>query len=112
MNLNVHLVEAVGRYAGASGTILLLLAGVMQALLRFPGTPENKEKRISKLIWLTALFGVLAFLAAILQYQVGSHTPTSITENKTSGNLSPIIPNNCGSISITDERMPTGNKRK
>src|SRR6185312_9594135 len=78
---NVHLVEVVGKYAGSSGVVLLLLTGIMYVLLHSPGTHEDKEKRFTKFISLTALLGVLGILSPILQSLISSRTPTSVTEN-------------------------------
>lgn len=110
---DAKVVEAIGRYGGVAGIIFLIFGVVVWTLARMNGTPEQKEKRFAVLMRATFFFGALALVAG--HYAVTHIVPVNntTTTNTTNGSLSPIVPNNCGSITITDQSAkPRGEVKK
>jgi hypothetical protein len=108
---SAKVVEVIGRYAGLSGIIFLIFAITIITLSKSRGTPEQKERRLSVLAGLVFIFGICALIS-------GRVARTSLLANRTtasyetSGKLSPIAPNNCGSITITDKSSTTDQEKK
>jgi hypothetical protein len=100
---NAKIVEEIGRYGGVTGIIFLIFAITVLALSRMKGTPEQKDKRFSLLTGVTFIFGVLALVSSNYVGARGTPMNETITTNKTNGPLSPIIPNNCAPVTITDQ---------
>lgn len=104
---NEKVVEQIGRFGGVTGIIFLVFAVTVLALSRMKGTPEQKDKRFSVLTGVTFVFGILALVSGHYAGIGGTATNQTVTTNKTSGTLSPILPNNCGSVTITDQSLKT-----
>ena len=109
---NARVVEEIGRYGGVAGIIFLVFAVTILMLARMKGTPEQKDRRFLVLTGIVFLFGVLALVSG---YYAAAHRVainTATTTNTTSGSLSPITPNNCGSITITDQSSKFDRKER
>ena len=104
---NAKVVEEIGRFGGVTGIIFLIFTVTILALSRMKGTPEQKDKRFSILTGATFVVGILALLSGHYAGIGGTATNQSVTTNKTSGTLSPILPNNCGPVAITDQSSKT-----
>jgi hypothetical protein len=101
---NGEFAEAVGRYAGPTGTVLMVMAVIIIVLSRMPGTPQDKNKRFSKLLVVTVFFGLLAF-GSLLFVRIRTSAFGSVTTvNTTSGDASPILPGNSGKVTITNNQ--------
>lgn len=103
MPISPELVTSVGKYAGPAGVILLIEAVLLLAMMKMRGTAEQRQKRFKIVAWMTLIFGTVATTSGIaMNSKDGIHIgPT--TSNTTNGTLSPIAPNNCGTLNITGE---------
>ena len=111
---NAKVFEMVGRYGGATGIVILILCCVIFGLSKMKGSAQHKDRRFQILACILLIFGVLSLASLRLPaVQRASATTTVIqtTTNCTSGKLSPVIPNNSGSVTISgDTSGKEGNK--
>jgi apolipoprotein N-acyltransferase len=105
--------EAVGRYGGLPGLVFLVYAATIYVLSKMKGTAEQGQKRFLVLAWFTLFFGVFVIGS---YFYTNSHQTTAgvsvTTTNTTTGKLSPIIPGNCGPITIKDQPNTPAEKEK
>lgn len=107
--MNPMLVRAVGTFGGPSAVILLIQWFWIRTLVKMPATPEQRHQRFLVLARTNLIVAVLAigflFVSHLsLPISINSNNKTSTTStttNTTSGTLSPILPNNCGSVTIS-----------
>lgn len=119
--MNPTLVRAVGTYGGPSAVILLIQWFIIRALAKVSATPEQRQKRFLILAYTNLIVAILSFGFLFLTHlnlpiSINSNNKTSTsstTTNTTSGSLSPIIPNNCGSVTISgsSDRSNAGEKK-
>ena len=107
--MNPTLVRAVGTYGGPGAVISLIQWYAIRTLAKLPATPEQRQKRFLVLAYTNLIVAILSFGFLFLTHlnlpiTINSNNKTSAsstTTNTTSGPLSPVIPNNCGSVTIS-----------
>jgi len=104
--------ELVGRYGGATGIELLIVSAVILALAKMKGSAKQMQSRFN-VLW--KVFLVLA--ASILAGQRWLATNAKIVQqtiiqNHTDGSLSPVVNDNHGSISVSDQSRTTSEGSK
>ncbi len=108
--------EAVGRYGGLPGLVCLIYAVITYILSKMKGTAEQIQERFLVLARSSFFLSVLAMGVYLYTLYENNHQPTAgvsvTTTNTTTGKLSPIIPNNCGSITIKDQTNTPAEKEK
>jgi len=109
---NAKIVEEIGRYGGVTGIICLIFAVTIAVLARMKGSPEQKDKRFQVLTGATFVFGVAALASDHYMRAPKVANSAITTTNTTNGTLSPILPNNCGSVTITDRSNTSGQKER
>jgi len=108
-SMNPALVKSVGTYGGPSAVILLIEWFILQTLAKIPASSEQRQQRFlilarTNLILAILAIGSLFFAHLSLPININSNNKTSTTStttNTTSGTLSPILPDNCGSVTIS-----------
>jgi hypothetical protein len=95
--------EVVGRYAGAPGIICAIYAGTIEVLVKLSkaSNPENTEKRFHRLSAGSTIVAVLAIAAwTATHVKISRQSGLTIT-NTTNGLMSPIVPDNSGTVNLT-----------
>jgi hypothetical protein len=112
MPINSELVASIGKYAGPAGVILLIEAVLLLAMMKMNGSPEQRQNRFKIVAWMTLIFGLAATASGIAMNSKGRFHIGPTTSNMTNGSLSPIVPDNCGTLNITGEPTDQSSRKR
>ncbi|MFC6646194.1 hypothetical protein ACFQBQ_11495 [Granulicella cerasi] len=102
MLTNPKILELIGRYGGPTAVVLWVVALFNYLLVKLPGDPQAKEKRIARsAIGLFVLGGIALLTQMKLPKTVKTTVQITPSNNMSCGALSPNAPNNSGNISIS-----------
>ena len=96
----------VGQAAGPAGVVFLINGVVTLSLIKMKDNPNSKTflKRFYVLAFCNLVIGIAGLISATVQHQRDSTAIHSEVKNVTTGELSPILAQNCGQVTITDKK--------